>query len=386
MVSEKIFNGESLTDITSFILLQNTIDHPKKVNFSQIKNLDSIIRTIFFYDSTWVLSPTTFGYDIQSPYPDCLNQLIKERIIKVHNPKFCENLKDFKDIFYEMINFILPDTLDTYLLKNEAITSDLLRYENFFKFTTQSSAKELAKQVGITNQSLIPIAANLIRANIYAKSQHEIESQNNSEIVYAPNFIRVPFTDKILKSYENKTKPIIDSIINELTKIVEIEKEELNKYNNTRFEMEIPILTLYVLKKCDKPQDILDVIFDMRTDNNIMSMRNWWRKYQNELISPEADPEVINECSRQWGNLFRNIKEKSKINMRYGPDIDFSIGLSGGASIGVTKPCVDLLTWYKTRDIIFLSDLKDRMDTILYSKKEIERIFGISIKNSSFYE
>jgi len=41
---ESHYNGEILTDITSFAIAQTIFDKPKKVNLSQLINLESLIE------------------------------------------------------------------------------------------------------------------------------------------------------------------------------------------------------------------------------------------------------------------------------------------------------------------------------------------------------
>jgi len=378
------YNGETLSDITTFALTQRIIKSPQKSEFRDLMNLDAIIQSVLFFNKIWVITPSDFGQKFKFILPDFLIELKKENILDIHTTEKYSEKGEFKRLFKDMK--VTEKTLRKLQSKNKAISQDLVYYDDYSELSKHPGVKELLRSVGINDDRLIPLIANLVRTNVYLESKSEIESQCNSKITYSPHFIRGSLINQATKSAFER--PIIINLIEKIQKIDQDQKNELNQEYPPllNLELDVPILTTYVLTFCrdNKPQDIFDKILDMRTDYNVRLIRDWWIKFQEAALNPNFSDNFsdIKNYHRQMYEMINELGGKShNANLMNIPQFD--VTLLDSALFKISAPIDAAVTsyrhimrWNQRRDLIFLVDLKNRISAVAQSRTEYERVFG----------
>ena len=160
------YDGDVVTDITSFSMVQNIFEGQKKITRSQIETLDSIIQLLVFYDNVWIVEPFTYGGTLDINSQEILDTLIQKKVIKPFPQIGSSTRTDFESQFKEIQEIIHPLTLEDYERAHSDIASDLQTYEENFGLMKHEKVKDLADLVHL-DYSLIPLTANLLRANFY---------------------------------------------------------------------------------------------------------------------------------------------------------------------------------------------------------------------------
>ena len=379
---ESHYNGEILTDITSFAIAQTIFDKPKKVNLSQLINLESLIESLLFHEKILIVGATTFGYDVEVKIPQILEDLIEKDVIEVYSPQFCSGVKDFITLLDEMCNLVGPKGIKTLYSSCKEIENDLKTYDDYFGFGNQAEAVRLARQVGVNNERDISLYAHLVRTNIHIKSLHEIEEKSGRKIPYSPHISRVLLVNKICDIYEDRRLPIARKIIKKLELSERERREALNQTYGSKLELDIPILTTVILSQCNKVSDILDEVLNLRKDSKVRRYRKWCNKLQEAIYND--DRKTIEKCDKQLKAICPEVfEEASKVHLRSIPQMDFSLEgegialtISNLASAGFSY----LMKYLRRRDLIFLTDLKNRIKNIKHSKDEFEKVFKVKLK------
>ena len=375
------YNGEILTDITSFSTVQLFLDNPKEATLLQLMNLEALIETLLFHEKIFIIGPTYFGHNFKVPVPSVLENLIEKKIIEVHSPSFCSGKNEFIKLVKETSKSIYPDSIDGFYSKYKEIECEINAYSSYVKYGEQKGSKELAKLVGITNPREINLAAHLMRTHIHFKCLKEIEEKSNSMISYSPHIARVTLVDKLCDRYENRMTIIARRLID---KIKESDRDMIDSCNEicgTKFEISIPILTPWVLEQCKNPSDILDVVLEIKKSSEVKKYRDWCINFQEAIYN--HDLKNIRDNLRKFEAVepARSVREI----IRSVPQMDFSLGDEGDPSItfsGLASHGLGyIINKIKTKDLIFLTNIKRRSETIGYSKTSFEKEFNIKLKN-----
>lgn len=381
-IPESHYNGEILTDITSFAIVQTLFDKPEEVNLFQLMDLESLIESLLFHEKILIVGPTRFGYDFEVKTPQILEDLIEKDVVEVYSPEFCSGVKDFSTLFDEMRNLIYPERIETLYSSNKEIENDLKIYDAYFGFSKQVGSLQLAKQVGVINEPAISLCAHLVRTNVHIKSLHEIEKKSDRKISYSPHMARVSLLNEICNLYESKRLPIARKIIERAELSERQRREALNQTYGSRLELDIPILTTRILSQCRKVPDILDEVLTLRKNSKVRKYRNWCNKFQEAIYSD--DRKNIEKYDKQLEAISSEVFERaSKVHLRSIPQMDLSLG-EDNIALGVLQLISagynHLMKYLRRRDIIFLIDLKNRLKNIKHSKDEFEKVFKVKLK------
>ena len=375
------YNGEILTDITSFTMVQNLFDKPEKANLFHLMNLESVIETLLFHEKIWIIGPTHFGHDFEVKIPQILNDLIEKDVIKVYSPDFCSGVKELSTILDEMRKLAYPKTIETLYSSHKEIKNDLKIYDSFFGYGKQPGSIELAKKVGITDKNAISLYAHLVRTNVNIKSLHELKKKDNTEISYAPHMARISLLKEICNLYENNRLPIVREIIKKMELSEKQRREYLNQTYSSTFELDIPILATIIFSQCKKVSDILDETLILRKSNEVGKFRNWCNRLEEGIYN--NDIETIEKYDHQLKTAKIFEVASKNIFLKNMPQMDFSVGddnitpsfsglfLFGGKMV---------MKYLNRRDLIFLIDLKNRLKNVNHSKDEFEKVFGTKLK------
>jgi len=390
------YDGDVLTDITSFSMVQNIFDGQKKINRSQIETLDSIIQLLVFYDSVWIVEPFIYGGDIEIKSQEILNTLIQKKVIKQFPQIGSDSQAGFISQFEEIQKIISPQTLDEYKKTHSTIASDLQTYEENFGLTKNEKAKKLADLVHL-DHSLIPLTANLLRANFYFKLVQMMEVKNNKIITYSPNVLRTSLVDDIKKYQDKKISNNIHLILKEqLDNITAPQKERMKylaKKTYSDIELKLPLLTALAIDQCKNKADFFDQILELRKDPDAKRIREWLKEFQND-ISNNKDENVerkirqLEKFSKSLGaessnkaKLINCIRDPALIAATVASVVSESpipvvawAGVKFGKEFGI--PLIDP---FLNKDLCLLFNWRKRATTVSFKKETFEKLFNVKI-------
>ena len=390
------YDGDVLTDITSFSMVQNIFDGQKKINRSQIETLDSIIQLLVFYDSVWIVEPFIYGGDIEIKSQEILNTLIQKKVIKQFPQIGSDSQAGFISQFEEIQKIISPQTLDEYKKTHSTIASDLQTYEENFGLTKNEKAKKLADLVHL-DHSLIPLTANLLRANFYFKLVQMMEVKNNKIITYSPNVLRTSLVDDVKKYQDKKISNNIHLILKEqLDNITAPQKERMKylaKKTYSDIELKLPLLTALAIDQCKNKADFFDQILELRKDPDAKRIREWLKEFQND-ISNNKDENVerkirqLEKFSKSLGaessnkaKLINCIRDPALIAATVASVVSESpipvvawAGVKFGKEFGI--PLIDP---FLNKDLCLLFNWRKRATTVSFKKETFEKLFNVKI-------
>ena len=372
------YNGELLTDITQFTIVQTLFNNPNNANMAHLANLDTLIENILFHDKIFIIGTTKFGKDFEIRIPHILNDMIDKKVVEIYPPNFCDGETEFISLYEEISQNICPDTLETFYSRNKDIERELKIYDSYFKYGKQKGTIELAKLVGVSREHDISLLAHLVRTNVHFKCLHEIEKKINGRISYTPHTARVPLVKEICDRYENRVMPIAQIILKEMG---DLEKAKVNKLNiyGSMLEFDMPYLTTMVLSQCTNKVDLFDELLSIRNDGKVRKFKKWCNKFQEAVFNNDRD--TMEKCYNQLESL--QARKSVKEILRTVPKIDLSLTM-GGITLEPLAPLMGslsyLIDYWNTKDLIYLSDLKNKSKNIGCSKSEYEKFFRTKFK------
>lgn len=382
--SESRYEGEILTDITSFAVAQNFFDKPKKAKLFHLVDIESIIEALLFHERILVLEPTGFGDDVDIRIPQILAELVEDGVVEIYSPEFHTTRPEELSILLEEIPELRnPQMIETIYLNTFQGYKELTQlYEHQFKVCEQTKFIRQLKQEGITNESLAPLYGQLTQTKIYVKCLHSLGSQGR-RVLYLPHSARVSLVKEMDNLYESKGLPIVRKIIKKMELSVEQEREALNQTYGSQSELKLPILTTALLSQCKKPSDILDKTLNMRESTKIKRFRNWCNKLQTAIYND--DIKTIKKYDRQLRTVFSELFEEPPKNalLKSVPQIAFSF--KEGNIVSTLPNLLSngyecLIRYLRRRNLMFLVELKNRLDGIKRSLDEFERVSGARLK------
>lgn len=279
------YEGEILTDITSFSVVQSLIENPKDASMFQLMNLESIIETFLFHERILIVGPTHFGFKFTVPVPQLLQDLIDKKVVEVYNPSFCSGKEDFIRLCKETYEFLGSDTIGAFYSKHQGIDKEINSYTTYVNYGKQQGSIKLASYFGVTNEQEINLMAHLLRTYIHFKCLHEIEESRKRKISYSPHMARTTLVEEMCKRYENRMKPLARRLMEQMNlSDKEIEKS-YNEIYGSEFMLDLPILMPWVLSQCRRTEDILDELLSLRDENEVRKYRKWCTGFQDAIGS-----------------------------------------------------------------------------------------------------
>lgn len=381
---ENHYEGEILIDITSFAVAQNFFDKPEKAKLFHLVDIESIIEALLFHDRILVLEPTGFGDDVDIQIPRILAELVEEDIIERYSPEFHTTRPEELSVLLEEIPELRnSQRIEIIYLNAFQSYKELAKiYDYQFKVHEQTKFIRQLKQEGITNESLAPLYGQLTQIKIYIKCLHSLDNKGR-RVPYLPHSARVSLVKEIDNLYESKRLPIARKIIKEMELSVEQEREALNQTYGSQLELKLPILTTLILSMCKKSSDILDETLNMRRSLKLKRFRNWCNKLQNAIYNDNI--KTIKKYDQQLRTVFSELFEKPPQNvlLKSAPQIAFSLKEGNTASTlsNLSSNGYEYLIKYlRRRNLMFLVDLKNRLDGIKHSLDEFERVSKAKLK------
>jgi len=403
-------SGGVITDITTFVFAQHIFDNNSKpVNYNDFKNLDFIIQLLLFNEKIWIIKPTYFGKNIDVEFPEILTKLINMGIIEIYSPKYYIDTENFlKSQYQEMMEI---DKVKSYLSKDYLkdhpdIQKDLETYDKWTKLSNNAEAKDLADSIHLSKDS-IPMFVNLMRTFMYLKTIDEMKSDfgKNMVISYAPHFLRASLIAQICTDYRLFRETVIVNTLNKMESNEKIERETLSKEYGANVELDLPILTTAVLKKCGdgKKSELIDNVLDLRNDKNVKKIRDNFVKFQTAVN--EGDIKEIRKYDSKLKKVVQLLDNypSAKAQLCTVPIINSSF-IGGVAAIGTgavkilssdVTGAIDTaggllkiktaLDQYRVKrgDLAFFFNILDTLNDVNRSSAEFERVFNTKILNHS---
>lgn len=394
--------GEVLTDTTTFTLTQQIFDNPIETSLEQLKNLEATIQYLIFYEKIWILKPTVFGANINVKIPQLANTLIEEEIIKEYLPNFYSNTENFFKNQYEDLKILIaPNTIENFCKPHKYAHSELGDYERYYQFSSHMGAQDLAHKVGVSDYSLIPPVANLIRTRIYLQAVQEMKEDTDRIITYSPHFMRTSLVEALYDDIrKNNLQTLFDHVLKELESKERAERDYYHRIYGTKFELDLPILTSIVLSKCETKYDIVDTILDIRKGNDAQRIRRFFNKihiaienddidslkkyniklrnYLEDFQTTSSTTAILNCIPRLSPNLLRSVAETT------GGLLTFAATANPGSvpSIvgGISEGVKEVFKYFSRRDTTFLVNLKHSTNNIKCSREDFSRVFGSKLK------
>jgi hypothetical protein len=402
-IQELKYEGDVLTDITSFSMVQNILDgNNKTINYSQVESLESIIQLLVFFDNIWIVEPSMYGVDFGIEGQGILTSLLNEDIIKSFPPKLnSDHQTDFKTQYREIEEIISTSSahpsFDEYYHMHTKIAHDLKIYDDNFALTKNPKAIELAKMAKL-NPDYIPLCANLLRCNYYFKLIQQMRSEEGKLFTYCPNSLRTSLVEDIISHQNTKISNHITKILQEHLNSIKISENERRKHLAQRtfsdYTLELPLLTSIIVNECKNRNDFFDTILKWRNDRSAERIRSWLKKVQDDISNERMTNltkhiEKMDESSESLGVKSSNkakfvscltdtsLLEGSAQTMLTGNPLPAAAGAS--KSFG-EKYLIPYLNLYLNRDLFLFLKMKREAQKISFNKEKFDRLFNVKLQ------
>jgi hypothetical protein len=139
-------------------------------------------------------------------------------------------------------------------------------------------------------------------------------------------------------------------------------------------------ITPWVLSQCSKIDDIFDEILNIKNTSEVVKFRNWCIGFQEAIYNDDIP------TMKKYSNQFEAVKSKGSIRqiIRDVPSIDFNLGESVDMNLAVSRIFSNVLNFtekcWKTKDLIFLTNIKNFNENNGYSRDRLEKEFQIRLK------
>jgi hypothetical protein len=393
MPQEIKYDGDVLTDTTSFSMVQNIFDGKKEITKSQIESLDSIIQLLVFYDNIWIIKPALFGADIQTESQEIFNTLIQSKVVNRLPEIPSGEEADPETQLHEINEIINPVSIEKYYELHPGITHDLQIYNQNFDVSKNVKAVEFAKNAHL-DKKYLPLCANLLRSNYYLKHVQQIKQKEGKIITYSPNILRTSLVKDIVNHRDNNIHQILHD---QITSIESPEKEKrkyLAERAHCNFDLELPLLTAIIVDECKKKDDFLEQILTWRKDPSAIKVRGWMKQFQSDICNKRL--ENVGKHFDKLDNFSKSIGAKSSTKANLVSCLTDQTLIQGGAdtiinanpaplaagaihSLGknIMRP---LLNSYFNRDLFLFMKMKEKGEKISFEKDKFEEIFDVTIR------
>jgi hypothetical protein len=390
MVQEIKYDGDVLTDVTSFSMVQNIFDGKKEINKSQIESLDSIIQLLVFYDNIWIIKPALFGVDITTETQGVLNDLIQNKVIQ-KIPEFnIDNQADFETQYNEIEKIISPLSIEEYYDQNNVIANDLQVYNENFNVAQNPKALEFGRLAHL-DEKYLPLCANLLRSNHYLKQIQQIKQNEGKIVTYSPNILRTSLVRDIVEQRDDNINRLLREQIAKIESPVKEGREYLTQRTHKNFDLELPLLTSIIVSECKNKEDFIPRILAWRKDGDAIKVRGWLKQVQGDICNNRM--EKIYAHINKLDDYTKSIEAKSTTKANLASYLSDPAFIDGTAASAITsnpipmaagvvhsagknflKPLMDN---YKNRDLFLFMKMKEKAAKNTCEKEQFERIFGL---------
>lgn len=391
---ETQYKGDVLSNITTFGIVQNLLDKPKKARLFHLIDLETVVEALLFHERVLVMEPKSVVEDVEVRMPNIATELIAKKIMEKYSPKFDTTyMEELSSLFKEA-----PELRNSRLVKTiyskefgDRLEELATLYFPMFRIREQTAFPEFLECLqknGVTDKSVIPLYIQLLQTRLYMKCLHSMEKTGRL-MPYLPHIGRVSLTKWMVDLYESRTLPVARQIVREMGLSERQKIEALNRTHGSTLELDLPILTTVVLSQCNGPSDILDEILNMRKDSKVGRFRDCCNRFQNAIYS--NDRRTIEKYDQRLKTVLSELYETQPRNgitsqiLKSIPKIVFDIIKTNIPSIllKLAGSSDALLEYLGKRDLLFLGDLHKRLYSVKRSTDEFERVFKVKLKLAS---
>jgi hypothetical protein len=191
--------------------------------------------------------------------------------------------------------------------------------------------------------TVLPIMALVIRG--YFHLIYSIEAG----IPYQPLIARAPFIQHELYYPETKRVCFRQILLREFEEIRATVSAEANEVLNARvFEVPLPLVLAYVLRKSKSADDILDRALELRESKNLVRYRNFCADIERRLLTEELNPLEVKKLKGELYSISYETCSSSLIER-----MSISIGIPPSISLGLP-----ISVKKKKKGLLFLYDLQ----------------------------
>lgn len=217
-----------------------------------------------------------------------------------------------------------------------------------------------------------------------------------THLPYTPHFQRIPIVQSIQQEIEKTfTKNLAREIYSKMAEALrDVQKELAESGDPSNFF--VPPIMAEILRKTDNPQDIPDLILDLR--DRSQNLRGAMQEYQKMMNDPDIPWQEKRREIHKWKT---HSKELVMEIMKVKPSITFTNLIpdvvGAGVEIGtgefslnvkklVTIPLDRLLKWWRRRHICFLFNVADNILTKPGYSSLIKKVFGTSLSHKEILQ
>lgn len=404
MAQEIRYDGDVLTDVTSFSMVQNIFNGEKRsINNSQLKTLDSIVQILIFYDNIWTIKPALFGVNIETNDQMVLNTLIEKDVVK-QTPEYetyteldfnaqCEQIK--KNIIGSD-SFSIAESIKQYYNNHPEIAKDLEIYDKNFEVAKNPNAIEFGRQANLEKKYL-PLCANMLRTNYYLNQIQQIKRKNQKMFVYSPNILRNSLVADIIKcKSECKSAKQIHSIDLLSKSIGTIEKQVCEARNSigaksfqaNSFNLELPLMTAIIVEDCKTKEDFIDEILEWRKDNDAKKLRGWLKQFQGDICNRNMESMEKNADMLQdfLTSIEATSTSKASVVTRINRTVSEGSAIVQGNPVPLAAKVFEEIVQpainnYMTRDLFLFMRMSKKGKYLRTIKSDFEDLFDVEIKD-----
>lgn len=367
-MSKGLKPGFVLSDKSTFALVEDLLSAPKDFKAHHLLALENLISVITCHENIEVLIGDGLIDTAEIRLPNILRELVNKKLVSLEDSSLHKTQE------HEILNDLVDDIKkENWLEKVPVYLSESYRdLKSFFAYYFRAEERPRFFAF-LKSHGIDPVWEN---TNIVATMQRiliYLTVSNEWKVPYLPFFIRQHVIDgfPLFESRVSVAQKIIRSIetAKKMSLTKEIEFFEIKNYN-----IEVPLLTGYVLSQCTEPSDIIDEILRLREDGRMTAFRRRCTKLTKAIY--EYDQAIIDRNFR----VIHEVLEKE-----FGDEICYKvikalpeIVLSPQKKASSLVP--DLMSagieWLRKRDLIFLT--KEVAGSILSSGKDLEKVFGRS--------
>lgn len=387
------YEGDVLTDTTSFSMVQNIFDGKKEIHKSQIESLDSIIQLLVFYDNIWVIKPALFGKDIATESQEIFNTLIQNKVVNRLPEIQSGEETDFEAQFAEINEIIFPNSIEEYYNSHKDIAYDLQIYNQNFDVSKNQKAVEFAEQAHL-DKKYLPLCANLLRSDYYLKHVRQIKQKERKIITYSPNILRTSLVKDIVNHRDNNIHCILKDQIASIESPIKEKRKILAEKTHCNFDLELPLLTAIIVDECNTKEDFLEQILAWRKDSSAIKIRGWLKTFQSDICNQrienmsknvnklETFKESIGAKSSTKANLVSCFTDPALIGGSTASIVSANpVPVTAGAIQSVGKNLISpYLNSFYHRDLFLFMKMKEKGEKISFEKEKFEQLFDVKVR------
>lgn len=232
--------------------------------------------------------------------------------------------RDYGRLIYDGLSILDPT------LKKDDDDCPIERFESYLPPGFSSEIEDMESPVVEQPFStILPIMALIVRGYF-----HLIYSIENS-IPYQPLTARAPFIQHEL--YYSATKRVCfrQILLREYEEIRAELSSEANDILNTRvFEVDVPLVLAYVLRKSKSIDDVLDRALELRESKNLVRYREFCDGIEKRLLTEDISSIEMNKLRGElWGIAYDTCRssliERMSISIGIPPSISLGLPISG---------------------------------------------------------